>query len=138
MGYTISYSILLLSVIATNSMSDGLVIYKIFFNLDMPEWTKYLRYCFELLPSFHFVKLYADIARITSSHLHPEYLLWVPGREFKFEDMSTNPSGTFFTKDRYLVPSMIQTLYRVFNLCIIYLVCAWYFDNVIASNRGHA
>lgn len=110
MGYTISYSLLLISVITTMALADAMVIYKIFFNLDMPEWTTYLRWVFELLPSFHFAKLYGDVARVTSNHLIPEHLLWVPGREFRTEDIFAEIHGVFFTKDRYVVPSMFHTL----------------------------
>ena len=120
------------------ALSDAIVLYKIFFNLDMPEWTIYLRYCFELLPCFHFTKLYGDVARITSNHMLPEHLLWVPGREFQTEDWFTVVHGVFFTKDRFVVPSMMNTLQRIMVLNFIYLTFAWYFDNVIASNRGHA
>lgn len=138
MGYTISYSLLLISVIITMALADAMVIYKIFFNLDMPEWTMYLRWFFELLPCFHFAKLYGDVARVTSNHLIPEHLLWVPGREFRTEDIFTEVHGVFFTKDRYVVPSMFTTLQRVYCLCAFYLIIAWYLDNVIASNRGHS
>ena len=77
---------------------------------DMPEWTVYLRWIFELLPSFHFAKLYGDVARVTSNHLIPEHLLWVPGREWRTEDIFAEIHGVFFTKDRYVVPSMFFTL----------------------------
>ena len=137
MGYTISYSLLLISVITTMALADAMVIYKIFFNLDMPQWTYYLRCFFELLPSFNFAKLYGDVARITSNHMLPEHLLWVPGREFRTEDIFNEVSGQFFTKDRFVVPSMFSTLKHTYFLCFFYLVIAWYFDNVMASNRGH-
>lgn len=68
-AYTVSYVLVLLSVITTMALTDCLWIYKIFFNLDMPEWTSYLRFAFNFLPSFHFVKLYGDIARITGNHM---------------------------------------------------------------------
>jgi hypothetical protein len=88
------------------ALSDAMVVYKIFFNLDMPKWTVYLRYMFECLPSFQFVKLYGDIARVTSNHMLPEHLLWVSGRPWQYDDMFTEVSGVFFTKDRFEVPSM--------------------------------
>lgn len=68
-AYTVSYTILLVSVITSMAMSDVLWIYKIFFNIDMPEWVNIFRFAFYLLPSFHFVKLYGDIVRICNSHM---------------------------------------------------------------------
>ena len=113
------------------ALADAMVIYKIFFNLDMPEWTLYLRWIFEMLPCFHFIKMYGDVARVTSNHLLPEHMLWVPGREWRTEDIFQEVHGVFFTKDRYEVPSMFTTLQRTGALCVFYLICAWYFDNVI-------
>lgn len=82
MAYTVSYAFILISVITTLALTDAVVIYKIFYNIDMPEWTAYARLIFSLMPSFHFTKAYGDVARITCWHMLAEDLLWVPGREF--------------------------------------------------------
>jgi hypothetical protein len=50
--------------------------------------------------------------------------------------MFTIVSGTFITKDRYLVPSMVTTLKKIYMLTAFYFLLAWYFDTVLASNRG--
>lgn len=92
------------------ALADAMIIYKIFFNLDMPEWTAYLRFIFELLPSFHFSKLYGDIARVTSNHMKPDQLVWTPGRKFETEDLFREATGVFASKDRYKVPSMMNSL----------------------------
>ena len=51
------------------ALMDPLVVFKLFFNLDMPKWTVIIRYIFELMPSFHFTKMYANITRVTATHI---------------------------------------------------------------------
>ena len=96
-AYTISYAVILVSVITTMALADVMWIYKIFFNLDMPEWTEYFKFLFELLPCFHYVKLFGDVARVTGFHLLLDKIVWVPGRDFVFEDMFREIGGTFIT-----------------------------------------
>ena len=110
---TMCYTFILVSVITTMALIDTLAVYKLFYNLDMPEWAVYFRYAFEFLPSFHFTKMYGDVSRITCFHLSVENLLWLPGRDYNWEDMFTDMGGQFMTKDRYLVPSMWKTLVKL-------------------------
>jgi len=138
MAYTVSYTMLLCSVIITMALADAIIVYKIFFNIDMPEWVDYIKFFFNLLPGFHLSKLYGDIVRVTCMHFRPDTLVWVPGRDFVYDDLFTVKSGSFLTKDRYIVPSMFSTLQQVFGLTCLYFGLAWYFDNVLQSNRGHA
>jgi hypothetical protein len=86
-AYTISYTFILVSVINTMALMDASVVYKLFYNLDMPDWSEYFRMIFELLPSFHFNKLYCDLNRVTCYHISFEGMLWVPGRPWETEDM---------------------------------------------------
>jgi len=44
--------------------------------------------------------------------------------------------GVFITKDRYHVTSFYDTTLTLVYLIIFYGVLAWYFDNVLSSNRG--
>jgi hypothetical protein len=69
-AYTICYTFILVSIITTMALMDSLVIYKLFYNIDMPEWTYYMRMVFELLPSFHFAKIFGDITRVTCFHMN--------------------------------------------------------------------
>jgi hypothetical protein len=138
MAYTVSYAFILISVITTLALADIVVIYKLFFNLDMPEWTVIFRYIFSLMPSFHFTKLYGDLARVTCRHMITEHLIWVEGRPFETEDFFREASGSFATKDRYLAPPMLSTFKNLYCLIAFYMVIAWYFDNVLESNRGHS
>ena len=93
-AYTLSYTFILVSVITTMALMDAAVIYKLFFNLDMPDWSEYFRLAFEfLVPCFHFTKLYADITRVTCFHLSFEGMIWLPGREWEYEDLFRETKG---------------------------------------------
>jgi hypothetical protein len=47
-----SYTFILVSMITTMALLDAAVTYKLFFNVDMPQWTIYFRHAFSLMPSF--------------------------------------------------------------------------------------
>ena len=92
-AYTVCYTFILVSIITTMALVDPLVIYKLFYNLDMPYWAVYFRFSFELLPSFHFNKIFGDYTRVTCFHLSVENMIWVPGGEWHWQDMFKEVSG---------------------------------------------
>jgi ABC-2 family transporter protein len=92
-AYTLSYTFILISMITTMALMDSAVTYKLFFNIDMPEWSVYVLYIFEMMPSFHFSKLYSDVTRVTSNHLSFEGMLWVLGREWEYDDLFKTTKG---------------------------------------------
>lgn len=71
----------------TMALADATMVHKIFYNIDMPEWTWYIKAVFNMLPGFHFSKLFGDISRITCKHVLPETLMWVPGRPWETKDL---------------------------------------------------
>ena len=92
-AYTISYTFILVSVITTMALMDASSTYKLFFNIDRPEWSIYFRYVFEFMPSFHFTKLFSDSTRVTCFHMSFEDILWVPGRAWVWEDLFRETHG---------------------------------------------
>lgn len=44
--------------------------------------------------------------------------------------------GEFFSKDRYRVVPMVDTLWTYLYNIMIYSILAWYMDNVLSQNRG--
>jgi hypothetical protein len=135
-AYTASYTFILVSVINTMAIMDSSVLYKLFYNQDMPEWSAYFRLVFELLPSFHFNKLFCDITRVTCFHMSFEGMLWVPGRLWESEDLYRETRGQFMTKDRYLIPSMWSSLVKISYVSLGFFLLALYFDNIFPQNRG--
>lgn len=135
-AYTLSYTYILISIITIMSLMDASVMYKLFYNTDMPELSYYFRMIFELMPSFHFSKLYCDINRVTCTHLAFEGMTWVPSRDWETEDLFREVSGQFMTKDRYIIPSMYSSIIKAFQISLGYFALALYFDNVFTANRG--
>lgn len=118
------------------AIMDSSVLYKLFYNQDMPEWSLYFRMIFELLPSFHFNKLFCDVTRITCFHMSFEGMLWVPGRQWETDDFFREVKGQFMTKDRYLIPSMYSSMVKIIQVSLGYFIVALYFDNIFPENRG--
>mmetsp|Transcript_34490 Transcript_34490/g.25583 ORF Transcript_34490/g.25583 Transcript_34490/m.25583 type:complete len:131 (+) Transcript_34490:1546-1938(+) len=102
----------------------------------MPAFTIYLRYLFEFLPCFHFAKMYGDVIRTTCYHLDPETMVWMPGRDWQLNDLFTWKRGKLATLDRYEVMPMIDSLKILWTYSLMFVVLAWYFDNILVSNRG--
>lgn len=67
--------------------TDAFTMYKLFYNDNAAEWVTNMGYFFMLMPSFHFNKMYGDIARITLPHFVPSIFSWEPGREYEWDDM---------------------------------------------------
>lgn len=129
-AYTLSYTFILVSVITIMGLMDAASIYKLFYNIDMPEWSAYIRQIFEFMPAFHFTKLYSDVTRVTGNHLAFEGMLWVPGRQWEFEDLFKESKGQFMTKDRYVVPSIYDSIIKIGYYSLFYFLIAMYFDSI--------
>ena len=61
---------------------------------------------------------------------------WVKGRNYYWEDFFTPLTGKFMGGDAFHAPSPAYTYF--FNVVSVglFLILAWYFDHVIATNRG--
>lgn len=57
-------------------------------------------------------------------------------RNFEYADLYREQRGTFFSKDRYVVVSMYETLWSLVYVSTLYIMCAWYFDQTLQANRG--
>eukprot|EP01132_Coremiostelium_polycephalum_P003971 gene3971-4967_t len=80
------------------------------------------------IPMFHFSKAITDINTISSLYQFTKI-------GFKWSDLSRNLNS----KDSdYAIPQTGQSLLFLFILSIIYIVLAWYFDNVIPGNDGNS
>ena len=56
-------------------------------------------------------KVFGDIAAVVSPYFDTMSLSWVnESREFEFKDIYRVQKGQFFSKDRYVVDSMFDTL----------------------------
>ena len=114
------------------------IIYKLFYNLDLPAWTIYFRYFFEMLPSFIFTKIFGDISRVTCVHVSYEKSVFLPGRSYTLDDFFTPISGSFMTMERYEAPSSYESIMKMYYVSFFYYILALYFDGIFSHNRGTA
>jgi ABC-type multidrug transport system ATPase subunit len=136
-AYTTSFSVLLAQVIVTMVLHDATIIYKVFFNVDMPAWVDLPRGLFYFMPTFHFVKIYGDVSRTVCTHFRLDQPTWVDGEEWQDSDFYLEKKGLFATKDRYHVSSIFRSFQLQAYFTLFYFFLAWYFDNVLDSNTGH-
>ena len=114
-------------------LSDPTVQKKVFFNLDMPVWVRLISNVFYLNPCFQFGKIFGDINNVVTSKFDTLSLNWINSNEhFEYKHMFMAEEGEFFSKDRYRVVPMVDTLWTyVYNIAI-YSILAWYMDNVLS------
>lgn len=117
-------------------LHDAVIVYKVFFNVDMPAWVDIPRALFYFMPTFHFVKVYGDISRTVCTHFKLDQPTWVDGRPWEEEDLFLEKKGAFATKDRYHVSSIMRSFQIQTCFTLFYFLLAWYFDKVLASNSG--
>jgi len=135
-AYTTSFSVLLAQVIVTMVLHDAVIVYKVFFNVDMPAWVDIPRALFYFMPTFHFVKVYGDLSRTVCTHFKLDQPTWVDGRPWEEADLYLEKQGAFATKDRYHVSSIARSFQIQAGFTLFYFLLAWYFDKVLASNSG--
>lgn len=119
-------------------LHDAVIVYKVFFNIDMPSWVDFPRAVFYFMPTFHFVKIYGDISRTVCTHFKLDQPTWVDGRPWEDADLYLEKKGSFATKDRYHVSSIYRSFQIQAGFTLFYFFLAWYFDNILASNSGNS
>ena len=114
-------------------------IFKVIYSVDA-EWTVQLFKIFlYLFCPYSFSKAFFEIATISSTKLNPTSFMNVVGREYKYSDLFTVKEGDMLViKGHYIIPPTYQCFIYLFVDCILYLILIFYFDNIIASNRGKA
>lgn len=137
-AYTVCYTFILVTIICTMALMQVTIIYKLFYNLDLPAWTLYFRYFFEMLPSFIFTKIFGDISRVTCVHVSYEKSVFLPGREYTIDDFFAPIAGSFMTMERYEAPSSYESMVKMYKVSFIYYILALYFDAILSHNRGAA
>lgn len=136
-GFIVNLAVILSSLITNMVLAEPTVLKKIFFNTDNIAWIEYVSNCIYLWPCFQLGKMFGDIAAIVAPTFNLRTLHWESeARDFVFEDIYAEQTGSFFTGDRYHVTSMYSTFITLIYTTAFYGVLAWYFDHTIASNRG--
>lgn len=126
-----------MSMVVNMVLSEPLTMKKIFFNIDNVPWVSAVTNVFYLNPCFQLGKIFGDIASVVSPAFDPMSLAWADNsRDFEYKDLYREQRGTFFSKDRYVVVSMYETLWSLIYVSSGYIICAWYFDQTLQANRG--
>jgi hypothetical protein len=64
---------------------------------------------------------------------------WIPGKDdYTWEDFGTDLTGKLADGVTYTMPSPLKSVEAMIKDMCIYLVLTWYFDHIVAANRGVA
>ena len=137
-AYTASYAFVLLAVLLEIILSNITLVYFLFFNKRSSLWISFIKVLFYLYPPFAYSILYGVISRVASTHYDDESLRWVPAREYYWSDLTKSAAGEFSNGDMFNAPTPLHCFGMLLLDMLIYVVATWYFDHVIASNRGHS
>ncbi len=70
--------------------------------------------------------------------MDPQLIIWVKGRRYSWDDFLTRETGSIVLDATFTMPSGFETLLVLVGDMTLYLMLTWYFDHVIAHNRGVA
>jgi len=138
---TISYILLLVSLLVEFLFSQSEMMFFIFFNEETQHTFQVImsRGAFMLNPSFLIAILFSMVMKISSVHFNIEAFAWDESRQYTWDDFLHRASeGAFVTGELYYVPPAFKFFCLQILFTVIYLILTWYFDHIIASNRGVA
>lgn len=101
-----------------------------------PDWFPFFLTFLKLYPPFNYSKIFTDISQKSGFHYEVANVSWERGDGFKWEDMGVGKTGTMFNGEEYYRNPPIYNLILLFLNGLSYLILAYYFDNVVSSNRG--
>lgn len=94
---------------------------------------KFLKYFFNLYPSYHFTKIFSDISRTADNHFDTLQNRYVAGRPFVLDDLLAKRSQSF-TKPfprSYTLPSALESLFFMFLVSLLYMFILVILDRYI-------
>lgn len=99
---------------------------------------KLIRRIFYMIPSFTVSICFGTVGRIAATHLDPSAVSWTKGVPYKWSDFFTEDTGNFIGGIYWTVPSPFELVLIMLYDSLIFLLFTWYFDHIIAHNRGVA
>lgn len=94
---------------------------------------------FGFLPTFPLSLCYGVLVKVAARHLDQSVYSWLPGKEhYNWADFATDLKGRLADGQAYTMPSPLKQVEAMGKVIVIYLVLTWYFDHVVAANRGVA
>jgi len=132
---TLSYGFLLFAIVIQLFLSNRTILLLLFSDAAA-SWVKALTKILTLYPPFNFSKIIGDISSVASNHFDATQLRWINGTDYYWSDYTASEEGPLPTGDTYhTYSSFASTMLLVMDMGI-FLILAWYFDHVIAANRG--
>jgi hypothetical protein len=135
-GYAIAYGVLLMGIVLQFFLTNTWVV-ALFYTVTLPSWFPWIRGLMEFYPAYHYSKIFADITMYSGGQFDQSQNRWVEGRGFTMADLYHPRTGKIpFVELEYYVPPPEEYFWKLVMTIIFYWFSTWYFDNVIAANRG--
>ena len=137
MAYTVSYSIFLVGMVIEVMFRDDNIVYALY-TKSLPTWIKVVAMLLQLYPPFNFSKAFVDIARIASSSYDMFEQRFVDGSTYTWKHLFFEEikGKTIIINQDYEAPTTWLSFVWLIINCVLFIMLAWYFDNVNASNKG--
>lgn len=94
LGMSIIYGFVLYSIVMQWLFSGGYILELLYMD-TASTLVKVLKFVFNLYPSYHFTKIFADISRTADSHFDTLQNRYVDGRTFIYDDLFYRRSQSF-------------------------------------------
>lgn len=94
LGMSIIYGFVLYSIVMQWLFSGGYILELLYMD-TASTFVKVLKFVFNLYPSYHFTKIFADVSRTADNHFDTLQNRYVEGRTFVYEDLFTRRSQSF-------------------------------------------
>jgi uncharacterized membrane protein len=138
LGMSVLYGFVLYSIVMQWLFSGGFILEVLYMD-TASAFVVLLRCFFNLYPSYHFTKIFADVSRTADSHFDALQNRYVEGRPFIFDDLFYKRSQSFkkpFPRS-YTLPNCLETLFYMVLVFLLYILILTILDRYIQSNRGY-
>jgi ABC-type Na+ transport system ATPase subunit NatA len=139
-GNTVAYAILLVGIVLQLFLSQYILLQFVYDDTNS-FLVKTIVNLFNLYPPFPFAKIWGNICQYAGNHFSPTDGRWEPGPGYTWDLLTSNSSfisGYNQVQDPFNIPEPIWSIYWFLLNVVIYSCLIFYFDHVVASNRGSA
>jgi|JI9StandDraft_1071089.scaffolds.fasta_scaffold315858_2 hypothetical protein len=83
------------------------------------------------------MKIFTNITMYSGYHYDIQEHAWNAGpHDYGMSDFTVSTTGKLFTGDTYSRYSDLTSMFVLYADAVFFALLAWYFDNVVSSNRG--
>jgi hypothetical protein len=133
----ISYGIVLFAIVVESFVSDNNLL-KFLFSSDVTSLIIFLKTFLLFYPPFSYTKIFTNITEYSGFHFDFDQRIWIHDKDYTWDIYVKNVENAKLpfgggTYDRY---SDLWSTVVLLGDCVFYILLTWYFDILIASNRG--